>query len=100
MYADISTASAMRALAQNPRIKLVDVRSPKEFQSGHIAKSINIPSETIGQITRQVSDLHTTIFVYCKSGQRADEAKTQLEQMGYTQVVNIGSIYGWPLVTD
>jgi phage shock protein E len=32
------------------------------------------------------------LFLYCRSGNRSGQAKTLVEAMGYTQVVNAGSV--------
>ena len=97
MNRDISTREAMQALKNNPGIKLVDVRTANEHMRGHIADSTNIPLSYIKSIINKIPDKKTCIFVYCKSGGRAYEAKKILMAMGYTDVTNIGGIEGWRL---
>ena len=97
MIADISIQKAILALKNNPEIRLVDVRSAEEYKQGHIKGSINIPVSDINFITKQIPNRSTTIFVCCKTGSRATQAKQTLTAMGYTNVINIGSINGWKL---
>ncbi|MGN1235242.1 MAG: rhodanese-like domain-containing protein [Christensenellaceae bacterium] len=71
---------------------LLDVRSSEEYQSGHIAKSVNIPLDKIGSIEYTIEDRNTPIFVYCLSGGRSARAVAYLQKAGYTNVKNIGGI--------
>jgi len=69
---------------------LVDVRSPSEFASGHIKGSANIP---LDQVASQLSKFKgkEQIVVFCKSGNRSSQAKSILEQNGFTNVTNGGT---------
>lgn len=69
----------------------IDVRSAKEFESGHLEEAVNIPhTEIADKIADQVKDKDAKIEVYCKSGTRAGIAQKTLQDMGYTNVHNIG----------
>lgn len=69
----------------------IDVRTPEEYQSGHLSGSINVPVEQIAsQIAKIEPNKSAPINLYCRSGRRAEVARTQLIQMGYTKVVNHG----------
>ena len=71
---------------------LVDVRSPQEFKDGHLKDAINIPYRVIGEhIAAHVKSKDETIIVYCRSGRRSGIAKSSLEKIGYTNVINAGS---------
>lgn len=69
---------------------IVDVRSPAEFATGHAKGAINIP---LGQLASQLPKFKNknNIIVCCLSGGRSGQAKTILEQNGFTHVVNGGS---------
>ena len=72
---------------------LIDVRSPGEFASGHLAGAQNIPLEALGQrVARAVPDHDTPIVVYCRSGMRSGQARSVLTQLGYRQVINGGAL--------
>jgi len=69
---------------------LVDVRTPGEFSEGHVKGSVNIPLDTIPhQMGQFKSKQH--IVVFCRSGGRSSQAKSFLEQNGFTNVVNGGT---------
>ena len=71
---------------------LLDVRTPEEYQSGHIPGSKNIPLQTIDRVGSVAENKDTALYVYCQSGARSRQAAGMLKQMGYTNVNNIGGI--------
>ncbi|MCK5851141.1 MAG: rhodanese-like domain-containing protein [Kiritimatiellae bacterium] len=71
---------------------LIDVRTPHEFQGGHVKGAKNIPVNAITKdITQVASDKAQMILLYCHSGARSGMARRMLKQHGYTQVLNLGS---------
>ncbi len=95
-FSSLSMRQAAQELAQNPSIRLLDVRTPEEHAQGHIPGSINLPLNQISQAPRQLPDKQARLFVYCLSGARSRAAAAQLAALGYTNVVNIGAITAWP----
>lgn len=77
---------------QTPGAILLDVRTPQEYQEGHIPDSKNIPLHALEQITPIAADKDTPLFVYCHSGSRSRQAVSVLQQMGYSNAKNIGGI--------
>jgi len=71
---------------------LLDVRTPEEYEAGHIPGSKNVPVQTIDRILSVAENKDTPLYVYCRSGARSRQAVGMLEQMGYTNVSNIGGI--------
>ncbi len=76
---------------------LVDVRTESEYKQGHIKGSILIPLDVLGEkIEEVIPDKSQEIFVNCHSGSRSTQAVHILEDMGYTNVINLqGGILGW-----
>jgi phage shock protein E len=71
----------------------IDVRSPEEFQSGHVGMAINIPVEQIAERIKEVTtDKNAEIYLSCRSGRRSGMALDTLKAMGYTKVANVGGI--------
>ena len=35
-------------------------------------------------------------ILYCRSGRRSAEAAHKLDELGYTQLYDVGSLIGWP----
>jgi phage shock protein E len=80
------------SLVQNGA-RVIDVRTAGEFSGGHIKGAINIPYDVIvREIGKVETDKEKAIVVYCRSGSRSSAAKKSLQQAGYTQVVNGGSL--------
>ncbi|MFV2029487.1 rhodanese-like domain-containing protein [Neisseria sp. S1] len=69
----------------------IDVRTPQEFDKGHLQSAINIPVEHIGtQIATVSINKDMPINLYCRSGRRAETARKILRQLGYTRITNHG----------
>lgn len=69
---------------------IVDVRSPAEFQGGHVAGSINIPLQELDQSILKLRKLKTPIITCCASGNRSGMAARQLNSLDI-KTVNGGS---------
>jgi rhodanese-related sulfurtransferase len=71
----------------------IDVRTVKEYQQDHIGDIENIPHV---EIADRIEGLNlrksTPIKLHCGSGVRAGLALTALQELGYTNVENAGSI--------
>jgi rhodanese-related sulfurtransferase len=69
---------------------LVDVRTPAEFEGGHVKGSVNIPLDSIPFQLEKFKD-KKNVIVFCRSGNRSGQAKFILEQNGITNVTNGGT---------
>ena len=80
--------------------RIIDVRSPKEYDAGHLVGAINIPHDQIGQkITQLTTNKSEPLLVHCQSGRRSAIAKATLQAEGYTKVIDLGSFDNARLVT-
>lgn len=76
-----------------PKTVWIDVRSVEEYQEDHIANTENIPhTEIVARIADLGLDKDAPIKVFCRSGVRAGLALSSLQEMGYTNVENVGGI--------
>lgn len=71
---------------------ILDVRTKREFEGGHIKSSINVPGDTLPSYLPNLTDKSQTIITCCASGVRSGLAKRTLEKHGYSNVYNGG---GW-----
>lgn len=69
---------------------LVDVRTPQEYADGHVKGSVNIPLNQVANQLRKFKN-HKNIVVFCRSGNRSEQAKQILNNHGFTNVVNGGT---------
>lgn len=77
--------------------QLIDVRTPKEFNSGHINNAVNIHlydkdfTERINKL-----DKNKPVYVYCKVGGRSADAVEALTENGFIYVVELkGGTDAW-----
>ena len=76
---------------------LVDVRTEKEFDGGHIEDALNIDyfSDTFSDEINNIG-LENPVLVYCRSGNRSGKSMKIMSDLGFKEVYNlIGSIKGW-----
>lgn len=74
--------------------QLIDVRTPEEFATGHIAGAVNIPVEELGGRLDEVNK-DQPVVVYCRSGNRSAQAASILESAGHTGIYDLGGIRAW-----
>ena len=69
---------------------IIDVRTPEEFNAGHVENAININVEA-SDFQSKISglDKNITYFVYCKSGRRSTLATDQMADSGFTSLLNL-----------
>lgn len=77
-----------KALKENGAI-IIDVRSPQEFDGGHIQGSKNIPLDKIQRELTAIKNMGKPIITVCKSGARSGMAKSILKGAG-VEVYNGG----------
>jgi len=82
---------------------ILDVRSPAEFNEGHIEGAQNSPHEEVGSIVDDLKN-YETVYVHCKMGGRAKIASETLINSGLDNVVCVGeggmqrwTEMGWPV---
>ena len=50
---------------------LLDVRTPQEYQEGHIPESKNVPLQQLNNVVSVAKNTEIPLFVYCYSGARS-----------------------------
>jgi len=70
---------------------IIDVRSEKEFLTGHVDNSLNIPLADLPSHFNKLKDKHQHIILCCKSGMRTRAAEILMSSKGYVNIVNGGS---------
>jgi rhodanese-related sulfurtransferase len=86
----ISTTDALEYLKKGALV--IDVRTPGEFASGHLANAINLPLDQIeASIPRRVRDKDQVLLLHCQSGMRSGVARKRLRALGYANAFNLGS---------
>ena len=80
---------------------LVDVRTPKEYEAGHLPNALNI-NWFDANFENQFADIdkNKTIYVYCKVGGRSAKAQEKLLSLGYKNVINLEGGYDAIIATQ
>lgn len=91
----ISMSKVISEMQADPTIQLIDVRTKEEFRGGRIPKAVNVPVENLQLISKIVPNKDAKVFVYCLSGGRSTQAAHMLDQMGYTNITNLGGIMSY-----
>lgn len=69
---------------------LLDVRSPQEYEEGHLKDAILLPEyEILTKASKILPDKEQVIIAYCSSGYRSKKAERELKKLGYTNVYNL-----------
>lgn len=72
---------------------VIDVRSPAEYDSGHLPGAVNIPHDDVDALKEALGeDRDRSAVLYCGSGRRAGFAIEQLKAAGYRKLVNASGL--------
>lgn len=92
---DISARTAKGLIQENlsnPDFIILDIRTPGEFEGGHIAGARNIDfyAQTFAQEFRSL-DREKTYLIYCRSGNRSRQLMGAVKQMRFKKVFHMRS---------
>jgi rhodanese-related sulfurtransferase len=86
---------AARDMDGKKGVMLIDVRTDKEYNAGHIPGAVHIPLADVGAKAKKIKK-DKEIVVYCQSGNRSIWAIKRLMAMGYTNLWNLkGGYNAW-----
>jgi len=98
MTAPTLDAVTLREVIDSGRApRLIDVRTPAEFQTAHIPGSYNVPLDLLHEHRAEIAaHLDDDVIVVCRSGQRAATAERALRESGLSNVhILDGGIIAW-----
>jgi len=82
---------------ENPNFIIIDIRTPEEYESGHLVDSIIIDyyESTFEKDIDQL-DKEKTYLIYCRTGRRTGLAMDIMEDLNFLNVYNmLGGITQW-----
>lgn len=95
-YHKISAEEAYEMMVSQ-EVVIVAVRTPEEYDGGHIPNAILVPNESIGDdMPEALPDKEATLLIYCRSGRRSKEASEKLLKLGYKSIYEFGGVIDWP----
>ncbi|MFT3918111.1 rhodanese-like domain-containing protein [Cloacibacterium sp.] len=73
--------------------QIIDVRTPAEFNGGHVKGAKNIPLQSLNQNLGKINK-NKPVITCCASGARSAAAKSILLNSGFSEVYNSGGWHG------
>ncbi|TAF82933.1 MAG: rhodanese-like domain-containing protein [Sphingobacteriales bacterium] len=96
---EITVTELAQWMQEGKDFQLIDVREPFEYEMSNI-EGLNIPLAGIVIEADKIAK-DKPVVMQCRSGARSAAALMQLEQLGYTNVVNLkGGILAWAAQID
>lgn len=87
---NVTAEEAYQLIKDNKDILVIDVRTPQEYKSGHIAGAKNIP---VNEISSRIGELEKykekPILVHCASGSRSPKAVNILQKNDFKNVYHL-----------
>ena len=85
---------------ENNSVQLFDVRTPEEYDLGHIKGAVNIDfkNEEIFYRSFEKLDKSKPVYLYCRSGNRSKKSADILIELGFSKVYDLnGGFIEWNL---
>jgi rhodanese-related sulfurtransferase len=84
-------------LRQRPDVRMLDVRTPGEYESVHIPGAYNVPLDTLGEHADEIrATVNEPVILICQSGNRARQAESALQECTMRNLhVLEGGMNGW-----
>lgn len=104
---ECTPTEAKTLIDEHPRMPIIDIRTAREFNEGHIVNATNIDyydatfEEQIALLAKE-----SAYLVHCRSGNRSGKALVIFLNLGFTNIYHLtGGINAWkaeglPLVTN
>ncbi|WP_428994918.1 rhodanese-like domain-containing protein [Mycolicibacterium chubuense] len=97
MPATIASADLRRVLDSASAPRVLDVRTPGEFETVHMPGSYNVPLDMLREHREEIlAHVDEDVVLVCRSGQRAAQAEELLRRAGLPNVhILEGGITAW-----
>lgn len=91
--AQVTVDELERRLAEEPRLRVLDVRRPGEYAAGHVPRAVSVP---LDRLQREWPDAGEPTAVICAGGYRSSAAASLLAAHGIADLVNVvGGTSAW-----
>lgn len=86
--------TAARLVAEGATV--LDVRTPAEFEGGHIPGARLLPFDQVAARAAEVGPREKPVVLYCRTGRRTAFAAAALRSLGFTAVYDLQGLANWP----
>ena len=96
MQQPITKQQIEELLQQKNTVKLIDIRTPAEYEKMHVPGALNIPAETIAENITKFAANDTIVCICTKGQERSQNAVETIAAMGFANVFYLkdGTV-GW-----
>jgi rhodanese-related sulfurtransferase len=93
----VNASTVRQLLEDNADIRLLDVRTPGEFETIHVPGAYNVPLDTLAEHAEELHrNVRQPVVLICRSGDRARKADAALRRSGMENLhVLDGGIVRW-----
>ena len=98
----IDIVGAKNMIASNPKLIIIDARTPKEYAEGTLPNALNIDVKADDFVQKIGSlDKSATYLMHCRSGKRSMKASEIMLEHGFVDVTNMdGGYLAWVKAVD
>lgn len=90
MIIDIEPDELAMDIPHDPKLEIIDVRKPGEFDAGHIVDATNAPLDTLADpFNIALIESDNNLYIHCAGGYRSVIAASLLKRQGYNNLRNI-----------
>lgn len=91
----VTIAQFEQILGETSNAQLVDVRTPQEYDNGHLKSAVNINFNS-PNFEQQIEQLNKSqpVFIYCQAGGRSGKAYKKMKAIGFDKVYDMAGGYG------
>lgn len=82
----MNTVALATLIKDDPTVRLLDVRTPAEFENAHIGGAYNVPLGQLHEHAHEVRAAKGAVVLICQSGGRAQKAEQLLRSAGMANV--------------
>ena len=96
-FTNMKAVETAKILKENPDAVVLDIRTPAEFNEGHIPNAVNIDYKAdsfeseLGKLDRDA-----TYVMHCRSGRRSANSFETFKKLGFKNIIHMDDgILGW-----
>lgn len=90
----VPPTEAIQHIARTKSVRLIDVRSPEEFEERHATYAANHPLASLKEHAQSLA-AYETLYVMCQSGGRSTVAVSLLRTLGINAINISGGLGAW-----
>lgn len=93
----LPSAQYEQVIGEIEDVILIDVRTAREFNNGHLPGAINI-DYTSSDFETKIQEIakDQPIYIYCQSGNRSEKSARIMQKLGFNEIYDLqGGIRAW-----